>query len=74
MLHRLYWTSRLLAYLLSLAGILLHLYARADADPARANTGLAIVGVGFIFFFISYALRIALRAGLSRRRSSDDSP
>lgn len=67
MLVRLYWTSRLLAYLLSLAGILLHLYARADADPARANTGLALVGVGFLFFFVSYALRLWLAT--VRRRS-----
>lgn len=69
MLHRLYWTSRLLAYLLSLAGILLHLYARADADPARANTGLAIVGVGFVFFFISYALRLWISTIRRRARS-----
>ena len=69
---RLYWLSRILAYALSLPGVFLYLYNKGP-NPPLSQRGLALIGIGFIFFFISYALRIALRAGHSRRRR-DDSP
>ena len=74
MLLRLYWLSRILAYALSLPGVFLYLYNKGP-NPPLSQRGLALVGIGFVFFFISYALRIAIRAGLHRRRPpSDDSP
>ena len=37
-----------------------------DADPATKNLGLGLVGIGFVSFFISYALRAWLRFGPGR--------
>ena len=43
--------------------IFLFLYNRADADQSLAQTGLGLVGLGFLGFFISYGLRAWLRFG-----------
>ena len=63
MTTKIYWITRLLGYIVSLVGIFLFLYHQADADPATKNLGLGLVGIGFVSFFISYALRAWLRFG-----------
>lgn len=67
MLVRLYWISRILAYGLTLPGVFIYLYNKAP-NPVLAGRGMVLIGIGFVFFFVSYALRIAIRAGLGRRR------
>lgn len=64
-LLRVYWAVRVLAYLVTLPAAIVYLYAKA-ADPPLAERALYAIGVGFVFFFLSYALRIALRLLLSR--------
>jgi hypothetical protein len=63
MIIKIYWIARVFGYIASLAGIFLFLYNQADADPAARNLGLALVGTGFIGFFVSYAARAWLRFG-----------
>jgi hypothetical protein len=70
---RLYWLSRILAYALSLPGVFIYLYNKGP-NPPLSQRGLALIGIGFVFFFISYALRIAIRAGLGKRRPRPDDP
>ena len=53
MITKIYWVARLAAYLACFTGIFLSLYHSADADPAFRNRGLALVGAGFVAFFIS---------------------
>lgn len=67
MITKLYWATRILGYVACLAGIFLFLAHQADADPALKNMGLGIVGVGFIGFFASYALRAWFRFGPGRK-------
>jgi len=66
MLVRFYWASRILAYALSLPGVFIYLYNKAP-NPVLAGRGMVLIGVGFVFFFVSYALRIAIRAGIGKR-------
>ena len=63
MIIKLYWITRVLAYIASLAGIFMYLMHHADADPRNVQFGLGLVGLGFFSFFISYALRAWLRFG-----------
>ena len=72
MIIKLYWITRITGYVASLAGIFYYLYHQADADSAARNTGLALVGFGFVAFFISYALRAWIRFGLRRSANEDD--
>ena len=66
MMTKIYWITRLVGYIVSLVGIFLFLYHQADADPATKNLGLGLVGIGFVSFFISYALRAWMRFGSGR--------
>ena len=63
MVIKLYWITRVLGYLVSLIGIFLFLAHQVDADPDAKNIGLGLVGLGFLAFFVSYALRAWLRFG-----------
>jgi hypothetical protein len=63
MIIKIYWITRILGYLACMAGIFLFLAHQADAESALQNTGLGLVGIGFLSFFISYALRAWLRFG-----------
>jgi hypothetical protein len=70
MITKFYWIFRILGYLVSLGGIFLYLGHKADADPASSQFGLGMVGIGFLAFFVSYALRAWLRFG-SRRQTDE---
>ena len=61
MIVKFYWITRVLGYVASMVGIFLFLYNRADANQSLAQTGLGLVGLGFVGFFISYGLRAWLR-------------
>ncbi len=74
MVAKLYWITRILGYIASLAGIFLFLGHQADADPAFRNTGIGIVGAGFLAFFISYAIRAWLRFGARRHADKEQAP
>ncbi len=63
MITKIYWITRLLGYIVSLVGIFMFLYHQADPDTATKNLGLGLVGIGFVAFFISYAIRAWLRFG-----------
>ena len=63
MIIKLYWITRVLAYIACFAGIFMYLMHHADADPRNVQFGLGLVGLGFVSFFISYALRAWLRFG-----------
>ena len=69
MIIRLYWITRILGYAASLVGVLFYLRHQADAAADGRNLGLAIVGAGFISFFISYAIRVWVRFGARARRN-----
>ena len=71
MITQIYWVIRVIGYIVCLVGIFLFLAHQADADPALKNTGLGIVGAGFVAFFISYALRVWLRYA-SRRTAAEE--
>ena len=62
----------MLGYLACLAGIFLHLHQMQAADSGAGEFGLPLVGLGFIAFFASYALRAWLR--FAPRRSDDALP
>ena len=70
MITKIYWTTRILGYLACLVGIFYYLYHQPDADPRTAEFGLGLVGLGFVAFFISYALRAWIR--FHPRRASDE--
>ena len=72
MITKIYWAARIVAYLACFAGIFLYLYHQADADPL--NRGLALVGAGFVAFFVSYALRAWLRFGPRPRPDGKERP
>ena len=74
MIIKLYWITRVLAYIACLAGILMYLMHQADADPRTVQYGLGLVGLGFVSFFISYALRAWLRFGFGRKPSDEEAP
>lgn len=74
MIIKIYWTARILGYVACMAGIFLFLAHQADADPALKNMGLGLVGLGFVGFFISYALRAWLRFGPRRKTDVDPAP
>lgn len=66
MMAKTYWGARILAYIACLAGIFLYLRHQVDADPDLRNAGLGLVGIGFLAFFVSYALRAWMRFGPRR--------
>lgn len=59
-LKKLYWVVRILAYAVTLPATFVYLYARFS-DPVLAERAMYGIGAGFVFFFVSYAIRIALR-------------
>jgi hypothetical protein len=71
MITKLYWATRIVGYVACMAGIFLFLAHKTDADPSLSQTGLGIVGIGFLGFFVSYALRAWLRFG-SRRKTDGE--
>lgn len=71
MIIKLYWITRVLAYIASLAGIFMYLMHHADADPRNVQFGLGLVGLGFVSFFISYAIRAWLRFGPDRKAQEE---
>lgn len=68
MVAKIYWISRILGYVVCLGGAFLFLYHQTDADPTLRNAGGALIGAGFVAFFVSYAMRAWLRFG----RKSDE--
>ena len=72
MITKIYWAFRILGYLACLGGIFYYLQHKLDADPAASQLGLGLVGLGFLAFFVSYALRAWIRFG--PRRKTDDPP
>ncbi len=70
MIAKAYWIARILAYVACLAGIMMYLRHQVDAVSAWRNAGLGLVGIGFLAFFVSYALRAWLRFG-PRRYSTE---
>jgi hypothetical protein len=73
MITKLYWAARLLGYILSLAGIFYYLTHQTSFDERTRAIGLGIVGMGFVCFFVSYALRAWLRFG-SRKSGPEGTP
>ena len=63
MIIKFYWITRVLGYVACMVGIFLFLWHKTDADQSLAQTGLGLVGLGFVGFFISYGLRAWLRFG-----------
>jgi len=72
MIKKLYWTFRLTGYIACLGGIFFYLQHQGDTSPDLKNVALGIVGIGFLSFFTSYALRAWLRFG--PRRNPDEMP
>ena len=66
MIEKFYFPTRILGYLLSLSGIFMHLHHQQAADPRSTNYGFLVVGIGFLFFFISYGIRAWIRFQASR--------
>jgi len=66
MITKFYWVTRILGYMACLGGVFYHLARLQRPEASDSWMGLGLVGAGFIFFFISYALRAWLRFG-SRR-------
>ena len=64
MITKIYWVTRILGYLICLAGLCL--YLANQADPRLTQRGLGLVGIGFVAFFVSYALRAWIRYGPGR--------
>lgn len=74
MIIKLYWTTRILGYVACMVGIFTFLTHQADAESTFKNLGLGLVGLGFVGFFISYALRAWLRFGPRRKTDADSTP
>lgn len=74
MIIKLYWVTRILGYIACMVGIFYFLAHQADADPAAKNLGLGLVGLGFLGFFTSYAIRAWLRFGPGRNTDADQAP
>jgi hypothetical protein len=66
MITKFYWLSRILGYLICMIGVFLYL-ANQTADPNLSQKGFVFIGIGFLFFFFSYALRIWIRFGPGRK-------
>lgn len=66
MITKIYWITRILGYLLCLAGLFLYLYQESATDPRLVQLGLGLIGIGFLAFFVSYALRAWIRYGPGR--------
>ncbi len=71
MIIKIYWIARVFGYIACMAGIFLFLRHQADAEPAMKNLGLGLVGIGFLGFFVSYALRAWLRFGPGRKTDEE---
>ena len=71
MITRIYLAIRLAGYVVSLIGIFFFLAHQADADPSLKNIGLGLVGIGFVSFFLSYAIRVWLRFGPGRKSDEE---
>lgn len=69
MITKLYWSTRILGYVACLGGMFYHLSRLQNPTASDSKIGLGLVGVGFLFFFASYALRAWLRFGTRRRQS-----
>lgn len=67
MITKIYWIARILGYIACLAGIFYFLAHQPDADPSARTLGLGFVGLGFVGFFVSYAIRVWLRYGFGRK-------
>lgn len=63
MITKIYWIARVFGYIASMVGIFLFLAHQGDFDPSTKNWSLGLVGLGFLGFFVSYALRAWLRFG-----------
>lgn len=74
MIVKVYWATRILGYVACLAGIFYYLSHQPDADPAARNLGLGVVGIGFVGFFVSYAIRAWLRYGPRRPADKENAP
>ncbi len=74
MITKIYWAFRIIGYIACLGGIFYYLRHQADADPATSQLGLAIVGIGFLGFFVSYAIRAWLRFGRDRQTKVNPAP
>ena len=72
MITKIYWATRMSGYIASLAGIFLFLRHQLDAESTLRDIGLGLVGLGFVAFFASYALRAWLR--YAARPAPDDQP
>ena len=72
MIKKLYWISRILAYLTCLAGIFYYL-ACLNRPGGIPQPGLYFVYAGFLLFFLSYALHFWIRFG-RRRPPAQNSP
>ncbi len=57
-LRTVYLVARVAAYLLTLPGVYLYLVHRSDADATLMGWGLRLIMAGFLFFFVSYGLRM----------------
>lgn len=71
MITKVYWATRILGYLACLAGIFLHLHHLQLPEALAANYGLPLVGLGFVAFFASYAIRAWIRLAPRHPASSD---
>lgn len=65
MITKLYWAFRIFGYIACLGGAFLFLAHQADASAK--NLSLGLIGLGFLGFFISYAIRAWLRFGPGRK-------
>lgn len=74
MITKIYWVARIVAYIACFAGIFIYLYNQSDPDASVRNAGLGLVGIGFVAFFISYALRAWLRFGAGRKTDKEEAP
>ncbi|MDD2241182.1 MAG: hypothetical protein PHO14_08225 [Kiritimatiellae bacterium] len=75
MITKLYWATRILGYVACLGGMFCHLARMQNPTASDSSIGLIMVGIGFLFFFASYALRAWRRFGTRRRPSPpSDSP
>ncbi len=72
MITKLYWAARLLGYFACLGGVFFHLSRLQRPAAAASWIGLALIGAGVRFFFLSYGLRAWLRFG--GRRKSEEPP
>lgn len=70
MIKKIFWAARIAGYAACLAGVVLFLGHRFDADPSARNLGFGLIGAGFVAFAVSYAIFAWLRFGA--RPTPDD--